>query len=142
MIEEVTAGCSQPYASRKTHQQLSAKLRFELLDVTRQRRLRDADLVRRTRDTSLIGDFHEVLDAAQFHVFAATERCCQTITNRHVRSTLSGLPPLRDLATAPTAKTLHMPNQHVQHSKSRLATCTARCSNSPRTHRGVARRNA
>ena len=67
MVQEVTAGCSQPHASREAHQQLRPKLRFELLDVTRQRGLRDADLVGGARDAALVGHLHEVLDAAQFH---------------------------------------------------------------------------
>ena len=67
MVQEVPSRSRQPDSSRQTHQKLRAELRLELLDVPSERRLRDADLVGGARDASLIGDLHEILDAAQLH---------------------------------------------------------------------------
>ncbi len=67
VVQEVPPRSRQADPSRQTHEKLRAELRLELLDVPGQCRLRDADLVRGTRDASFIGDLHEILDAAQFH---------------------------------------------------------------------------
>jgi len=67
MVEEIAARRGKPHAARKAHQQLRAELGLELLDVTRQRRLRDPDLVGGASDAAFIGDLHEILNAAKLH---------------------------------------------------------------------------
>ena len=66
-LEVLLASGRQVDPASRTSQQLNPELGLELLDLLRQRRLRDVQALRRATEMALLGDCDEVAQVSQLH---------------------------------------------------------------------------
>ena len=65
--QERLAGGGQPNTRRQTLQQRAAELVLEALDLLRERRLRDEQLLGGARERAFVGDRQQVLQLSKVH---------------------------------------------------------------------------